>query len=341
MKKRVTLKDIARRAGVTVATVSMALRAHPSISAARTAEIRRIADDLGYAPDPALGALAAYRDRKAAPRDITFAYLQPEEDANASTSKPNKETIRNSARAHAEKLGYRFEDFQYSNHPKAQARLARVMINRGIRHLLVGPRRYTLHRQPLNFPWEHFCTISILNPHSKGRLHCCIPDFFSNIRVLLWEVCRRSFNSIGLFIEKAYLEWSNETALCMRPSLFPSLKSTVKEVPPCVNSSGSQQALLDWYERFQPEVILTNGSHVPGILRDAGIAVPGQCSVASVDNRQMQDCSGIDIQPTFIARNAVDLLHAKALSFEFGLPDPPMRLTQIGSWNEGGTLRER
>lgn len=48
MNKRVTLRNVAEEVGVTVATASMALRAHPRISAETTARILEAAERLGY-----------------------------------------------------------------------------------------------------------------------------------------------------------------------------------------------------------------------------------------------------------------------------------------------------
>jgi LacI family transcriptional regulator len=50
-KERVTLKDIAERAGVTVNSVSRALRGHKSISEVTKEKVRAIAKELGYIPD--------------------------------------------------------------------------------------------------------------------------------------------------------------------------------------------------------------------------------------------------------------------------------------------------
>src|SRR3712207_3600004 len=58
--ERVTLRDVARRAGVHVSTVSRVLRRreHGSDAAER---IRRIADELGYRPDPYAASLRTQR----------------------------------------------------------------------------------------------------------------------------------------------------------------------------------------------------------------------------------------------------------------------------------------
>ncbi|MCC7351512.1 MAG: LacI family DNA-binding transcriptional regulator [Phycisphaerales bacterium] len=47
----VSLKNIASRAGITKAAVSMALRDHPSISVARRAEVQKLAREMGYRPN--------------------------------------------------------------------------------------------------------------------------------------------------------------------------------------------------------------------------------------------------------------------------------------------------
>src|SRR5689334_12380435 len=60
---RTTQADVARRAGVHRTTVSLALKGHPRIPAATRKRIRRIADQLGYMPDPMLSSLVAYRSR--------------------------------------------------------------------------------------------------------------------------------------------------------------------------------------------------------------------------------------------------------------------------------------
>lgn len=55
------LKDIAKICGVSVATVSKALNGHTDVSAAKIAEIRKVADELGYLPNSSARALKTKR----------------------------------------------------------------------------------------------------------------------------------------------------------------------------------------------------------------------------------------------------------------------------------------
>ena len=59
-KRRTTIKDVAKVAGVHFTTVSLALRRHPSIPEATRERIRRVAERIGYAPDPVFGALTRF-----------------------------------------------------------------------------------------------------------------------------------------------------------------------------------------------------------------------------------------------------------------------------------------
>ncbi len=57
----VGIADVARHAGVSIATVSRALRGLPNVSEATRERVERSADELGYAPDPNAARLASGR----------------------------------------------------------------------------------------------------------------------------------------------------------------------------------------------------------------------------------------------------------------------------------------
>lgn len=56
---RVNIEDVARACGVSVATVSRALRGLPNVSPATRKRVMKVATDLGYRPDPNAARLAA------------------------------------------------------------------------------------------------------------------------------------------------------------------------------------------------------------------------------------------------------------------------------------------
>ena len=57
----VTIKDIAREAGVSHTTVSRALKGNPAISAETTAKIQKLAQQMGYTPSAVAQSLLSQR----------------------------------------------------------------------------------------------------------------------------------------------------------------------------------------------------------------------------------------------------------------------------------------
>ena len=57
-KRRLTMRDVARRAGVSVATVSYVLNGKREVSAATSKRIMKIVEDLGYHPSGIAQSLA-------------------------------------------------------------------------------------------------------------------------------------------------------------------------------------------------------------------------------------------------------------------------------------------
>src|ERR687889_1868627 len=60
---RVTLADVAARAGVSTALVSIVMRGAPGASAATRERVRRAADEIGYRPDSRARLLRSSRSR--------------------------------------------------------------------------------------------------------------------------------------------------------------------------------------------------------------------------------------------------------------------------------------
>ena len=63
---RSTIEDVATAAGVSVATVSRALRGLPNVADSTRARVQKAAEDLSYRADPAASRLATGRSRSIA-----------------------------------------------------------------------------------------------------------------------------------------------------------------------------------------------------------------------------------------------------------------------------------
>ena len=131
---RVTMKAVARAAGAHQTTVSLALRNNPRLPEKTRRRIQKIADRLGYRPDPMLAALSHYRfGRREVKAPTTLAFLLNFRDqAELKASHPHWLFLEG-ARRQAERIGYQLEIF-YIGHRTAGAgqRIAAVLQARGI-----------------------------------------------------------------------------------------------------------------------------------------------------------------------------------------------------------------
>src|SRR5947209_15920972 len=74
--RQITLRDIAAKAGVSVMTVSRALRNHPNLASDTRARILQLADRLGYRPNPMVSALMRYRGAgRRAPAELALGFI--------------------------------------------------------------------------------------------------------------------------------------------------------------------------------------------------------------------------------------------------------------------------
>ncbi|MCX7915174.1 MAG: LacI family DNA-binding transcriptional regulator, partial [Verrucomicrobiae bacterium] len=143
---QVTLATIAEAAGVHKMTVSRALRNHPSISPATRARVQRIAEKLGYRPNPLLSIYQAHvRARRAPAYQATLAWINDNPSQNYWVATPYNRPYLDGVRARAEQLGYRIDELWLEDldrqHPESNIdRFMRIMRARGIHGAILAPQ---------------------------------------------------------------------------------------------------------------------------------------------------------------------------------------------------------
>src|SRR5215467_6749584 len=122
----VRLKDIAVRAGVSVMTVSKALRDAPDVSATTKARIKLLAQQLGYVPDSTAQGL---RNRTTK----TFGL------AIASMTNPVFSRVLLAIEEHAHELGYDILLAHTHNQPEREEVCLRRMLSRRVDGVFIAP----------------------------------------------------------------------------------------------------------------------------------------------------------------------------------------------------------
>ena len=153
MAKRIGLKDVAAAAKVSHMTVSRVVRGERTVKAATAEKVRRFIEKLGYRPDPALSALAAYRTRgRSRTAGSVLAFLETEKSAY-------NDLVLHGARDEAARLGYSVDSFPLPSPVAGQQQLNRLLFHRGIMGLLISPSSEP--RRLEGWDWSHFAAVSM------------------------------------------------------------------------------------------------------------------------------------------------------------------------------------
>ena len=197
MTPRTTLQDVARAAGVGKATVSLALRNHPRISAATRARVQAVAEQLHYRPDPVLAQIAAYRWRtREHPTDVAVGFIT---NLHPWTKLEAMGQLRAAATVQGERMGYHVEHFRMEDYARPE-QLARVLFHRGIRGVIIGPvmREGFVEGFPVDGSTSVGCHVGYYQP----PINVVVPDFH-HAMVRAWrEAVAAGYRRIGVAMLK-------------------------------------------------------------------------------------------------------------------------------------------
>jgi DNA-binding LacI/PurR family transcriptional regulator len=336
-KPRPTQKDIARAAGVTQATVSLALRNHPSIQPDTATRIRSIADRLGYVPDPYLAGLSSYRQTKRIQSyHATLAWLSADADGSIWKNSAAFTAYHQGALRRAAELGYTIEDHCLQAPGMTPRRLAQILRARNIPGIIVAPQPHSGGR--LDFPFEHFSAVTLGYTLANPRLHLVTWHQFRAMETLFRKLISFGYRRPGLALSmESDLRSDNNWSAAF---ISEQLRLPGEHIPPLLVDPFSSRKVLAWYRRHKPDVIITIWPQVHDWLLAAGIDVPAETGLALLSvpdgNRIL---SGLSERPRSIGATAVDFLVGMIHRAERGVPEMQTCMLTEGHWCDGTTLR--
>jgi DNA-binding LacI/PurR family transcriptional regulator len=335
--RRVTIRDIAKVAGVHFTTVGLALRGSSQLPAATRERIQKIAEELGYRPDPMLSALNVYRRAKRPPRyQATLAWINNWPRREGLHKNPGFHEYFLGAKERAEKMGYVLEEFWTREPGMTPERLTGILRARGIEGLLLAPQPASHTFLPLDF--THFAVVSFGYSLQPSIFHVITNHHFHSMNMMLKHLMELGYRRIGFFGEQDWDEkvensWIGGLALARWK--YPDLE----EVPPLLEKKTRDKDLASWIEAHRPDVVISY-SGAEKWLRELGCRIPDEMGFASLSlHRPDEVLSGLYQHDRRIGQAAVDFVISMLHAGERGVPSVPTRILVESSWNEGTTLR--
>lgn len=328
------MRTLAKEAGVTSMTVSLALRNNPKISPATRKRIQRLALKRGYRPDPTVSRLMHHLRIHRSHR------LQAMICGLCDQARPRRHDwvgrIAEGARTRAAELGFGFDLLNLTDYAGSPERLERVLLSRGVEGLLLLPLRTPMPCDRL-LAWEQFSVVSTSHSVISPEFCRVVSDQFNNIMLMCRELTARGFRRIGLEIthEMEQRVRHNFTAALAWHNAYGGTEVVQPLVTPADNRD-YRSTLVEWIEREKPDVIITPEidrlkETVARIYRD----VPPPFAYALVDVGPNRPEGGINERGDWIGRTATDLLSGMIMRGEKGIPEVTHNMLIQGAFISG------
>lgn len=329
----VTYADIARKAGVSRMTVSLAMRNHPDVSKATAEKILTIAAEMGYKPDPEINRLMAYlRSARGARVDSVVAFLDPWPRDRAVVDRYHYERLLAGVQARCQQLGFRADVMWLKEPGMTLRRMNSILYARGVRGVLIPP--LPKGRAHLTLDWQRLCCVA-MDDVMKPDLHRVTADQFGNAMQALRRVRKLHYRRVG-FIETRFLEEKVDHAFSAAFAWHNAQVKAADRLPPLIIERFDAKAVSRYVSRHKPDVLL--GMISEKDIERAGLKVPDDVAVVSLyTTRSDGSLAGINPLPETIGSAAVDLLVGLLLRNDVGIPDNFKHVVMRGSWMDGKT----
>ena len=342
--QRVTLQQLAERAGVSPATASHAMSGSGRVAPTTRERVRQAARELDYRPDPMLSALVGHRrDRQVlkAPANLAF-LVYPRNEGEWGPGKVAW-SIWEAARETAREMGYALEIMNLNEHPRLGT-AARILRDRGVRGVI-----FPFHRQRADlgeFPLEEFAVVEVgyINVSHREIDRVTMNDFAAMRRV--WsEMIARGYRRIGFAITESTDANSGEawSAAYRLEQAQAAAKQGLEPLPIYdLNQYSPNAAELfgDWMKMTRPDAIISR-KNLRGFFTELNLRVPEDLGYAGLGVHDNSATSGTVFDAREIGRNTVAMLDHSLRHDRLGAPECPRTVLLQPRWNEGSTLRSR
>jgi DNA-binding LacI/PurR family transcriptional regulator len=331
MQRRITLRDIAAKAGISHAAVSLALKNSPEVSKETRKRVQKLARQMGYKADPMLSALSSYRMKvRPASFHATLAFINRFESPVQYHINPNYEMYLLGARERAESMGYKVEELDLATlggWPGVQ----RVLRARNCPGILLGPfdREESLEGVMDFSPYAVVAYgFSVVQP----RFHVVTHAQVESVRVAMRELRKLGLRRIGMISVYEHAKASNFLAGYL---LDQELASAEDRIPPLRMEKADlgNPGLGRWLEKHRIEAVLDNNAF-PGSVIEGRLPVGTRPWVVNLA-RGAKAQSGIDQQDREIGSAGVGLLVQLIQGRELGVPETRKVLLVDGVFNKG------
>jgi Transcriptional regulators len=275
--------DVARAAGVSKSTVSLALGGSLLIPAATREKVEAAAARLGYRRDPLLSALSSRRRKRGATTRGAIALIPVAPELTPKTLYLH--SLWRAAKAAAPELGYSVDEYPIDYGSEDLRRLAGIWRARGVVGILWGTRIRADWIE--NFPWEEFSSVTASRGNTPYPLHIVNSDLSEAVLQTWRRIETAGYRRVAVLIRRQLDEsmgwrlsllWKGVRANA--PERFVEDGVRHYEILP------AREAVAAWFAKDPPDIVAVDSRACCETIRPL---LPRGCHLVAIGLRQRAD----------------------------------------------------
>jgi len=353
----VKLIDIARKAQVSVATVSLALRNQGKVSPVTVERVQRLAREMGYQPNPLVSAYQAnVRSGRQQCFRGTIAWIDDTRPGTYQNRSAANLQMQKGAQEQAAAQGFALDvicvpDINPYDDDGNRLRLERIMAARGIAGVIFPQLWWA---RMLTYEWSSVAVaayggnagfVEKFDKFGFGSLRYThvVADVYNDTRLALAHLRGKGYRRIALItcnhheIGASYRFTAARHAFSSEHVDIPLIKSwvdgktLVEKVP---------VGFKEWLRTVRPDAVLTTLGCARDWLSACGLEAPGDIGLAHPFlGPGEENWSGVREDYPLVGRTLMDSVTAQILRGERGVPAYPKCILTSGKWEQGCTTR--
>lgn len=332
---RINMRDLAKLAGVSVMTVSRALRNNPKISRQTRDRINALAIEKGYTVNPLVAAqMASIRARKIVKHKATLGLLinNPPEGAWKGT-----ENVIEGVIEACESTGFGCDVFDLTDSRLTAHRLDSILKSRDIHGLIEAPTLMDFSQWDVDF--SRLIFVSSNQGYLPQNFNRVCPDHYGNMDMLMRTLYANGYRKPGLLVARD-LDRRINHLWTSRYLAFQQTENLGKIPPymPVDRMAYKKDTFISWMERYKPDILISSSQEVweDGFYEKAGLKIPQSIEMVKINiNDLSKGFSGINANSREVGASCVKLLAQLMYHNQFGIPEKPISMLIPGVWCRG------
>lgn len=345
--KRISMSDIAKVAGVSKNTVSLALRNDPQIPEKTRLRIQNLANKMGYETDPIVNHLMAQLRAQSTPDSprATLALINGNANQHAFKEHPTIPSYVEGCKRRASKMGYGLDTFWLHDPDLNGERLNRILKARGIRGIIIVGLM-TENRLPARFmsTWENYpCVVTGARTRNPALSFSSTDHHIITLRAFEHAI-DLGYKRPGLVLDSVIndlVEGRFIGGYQIGQNRIPA-KNRLK---PFFNTQAARKDLSifrKWLDKEKPDVIFTLYHDVKTWLEKCGYRVPENMGLIQLEWREDHaHWAGMNQHNDITGEAAIDMVISMIHNNEAGIPEYPRATLIGGSWVDGQTVTKQ